>query len=252
MQLQRFDFRIVYKPGRELFIADALSRAHLPAQFDDDVTQRCQEQIHALLDQIIPLRDTRFKYVQATEDDPSLVMVKELKVSGWPEKKTHWPLPTKPYRNVRHALSEVDGLVLYGERLVVPVSLRRDAMDGIHYGHFGEVKCIRRAKSSVYWPACDDQIRNLVASCNTCQENRHKNPALPMLPSRIPVHPFQLVTADIFQFAGVHYLLLLDGYSKWPCVAKLRSLTSAATIQAMDGFFADFGVPEELLSDNGT
>ena len=73
-----------------------------------------------------------------------------------------------------------------------------------------------------------------------------------MLPSRIPVHPFQLVTADIFQFAGVHYLLLLDGYSKWPCVAKLRSLTSAATIQAMDGFFADFGVPEELLSDNGT
>jgi hypothetical protein len=30
-----------------------------------------------------------------------------------------------------------------------------------------------------------------------------------MLPSRIPVHPFQLVSADIFQFAGVHFLLLV-------------------------------------------
>jgi hypothetical protein len=99
MQLQRFDIRIVYKPRRELFIADALSRAHLPVQFDDDVTQRCQEQIHALLDQIIPLRDTRSKYVQAMEDDPSLVMVKELIVSGWPEKKTHCPLPAKQYWN---------------------------------------------------------------------------------------------------------------------------------------------------------
>ena len=94
--------------------------------------------------------------------------------------------------------------MLYGERLVVPVSLGREAMDGIHYGHFGEVKCIRRAKSSVYWPGCDDQIRNLVASCNTCQENRHKNPALPMLPSRIPVHPFQLVSDCRLIFFSLH------------------------------------------------
>jgi hypothetical protein len=38
------------------------------------------------------------------EDDPSLVMVKEqidckLIVSGWPEKKTHCPLPAKQYWN---------------------------------------------------------------------------------------------------------------------------------------------------------
>lgn len=87
-------------------------------------------------------------------------------------------------------------------------------MDGIHFGHSGEVNSVRRAKSSVYWPGCDDQIRNMVASCSSCQENRHKNPALLLFPTRLPVHPFQMVSADIFKFGGVHYLLLVDDYSK--------------------------------------
>lgn len=158
------------------------------------------------------------------------MLVKEMLSSGWPEKKIHCPWPARPYWNVRHSLVEAEGLILYGERLVVPESLRREAMDGIHYGNFGEVKCVRWAKSSVYWRGYDDQIRNMVASCGTCQENRHKNPALPLYPARIPDHSFQLVLVDIFQFAGIHYMLLVDDYSKWPCVATLRSLSSAAMI----------------------
>jgi hypothetical protein len=146
--------------------------------FDDDVTQHCQEQVRAVLHNIIPLQDTRSRYARATDEDPALVLVKEMLSSGWPQKKSHCPLPLRPYWNVRHSLIEAEGLVLYGERLVVPVSLRREAMDGVHYGHFGEVKCVRRAKSSVYWPGCDDQIINMVASCATCQENRNRNPAL--------------------------------------------------------------------------
>jgi hypothetical protein len=41
LQQQYFDFNLVYKPRRELFIAATLSRAHLPVMFDDDVTQYC-------------------------------------------------------------------------------------------------------------------------------------------------------------------------------------------------------------------
>ena len=33
-------------------------------------------------------------------------------------------------------------------------------------------------------------------------------------------------------------------------MAILRSLSSAATVEALDGFFADFGAPEELKSKN--
>lgn len=42
-------------------------------------------------------------------------------------------------------------------------------MEGIHDGHFGELQRVLKAKSAVYWPGCDDQIRNMVDSCVTCQ-----------------------------------------------------------------------------------
>ncbi len=60
-----------------------------------------------------------------------------------------------------------------------------------------------------------------------------------------------MVSVNIFQFAGVHYLLLVDEYSTWPCVAKLKYLTAASTIEALGGFFPDIGTPEVLLSDTG-
>jgi hypothetical protein len=50
LQLQRFDFKLIYKPGKELFIADTLRRAPSPRLFTDDVTQDCEEQVRAVLD----------------------------------------------------------------------------------------------------------------------------------------------------------------------------------------------------------
>jgi hypothetical protein len=81
----------------------------------------CKEQVHTVLDHIIPLRDTRSRYAKATSDDPALQLVKELLLSGWPEKKTHCSIPGRTFWNVRHSPSKVDGLIRLGERLVVPV-----------------------------------------------------------------------------------------------------------------------------------
>ena len=82
LQLQRFDFKLVYKPGKELFIADTLSRAPSPTLFLDDITQDCEEQVHAILDRVIPLVDTRSRYVAATLADPTLQLVKGLLLRG--------------------------------------------------------------------------------------------------------------------------------------------------------------------------
>ena len=135
-----------------------------------------------MLDLIIPKASTREKFAAATSADPTLGLVKEILSKGWPEHKSHCPVAAKPFWGVRNALSEADGLLLYGSRLVVPVSLRPEVLEGIHDGHFGELKCILRAKSAVYWPGCDEQIRNMVASCVTCQTHRHRNPSPPLRP----------------------------------------------------------------------
>jgi|688.fasta_scaffold1555844_1 hypothetical protein len=84
---------------------------------------------------------------------------------------------------------------LYGERLVAPVSLRRETIDGINFGHFGEVKCVRRAKSSIYWPGCDDNIRNIVANARLDKIVKSR---IAFFPTRHPAYPFQMVSTEPF------------------------------------------------------
>ena len=226
LQLQRFDFTLIYKPGKELFIADTLSRAASPSLYVDDSTLDCEDQLHVVLDSIIPGVDTRSRFAAATAADPTLQLVTKLLLQGWPEHKSHCPVSAKPFWPVRHHLVSADGLLLYGERLVVPFSLRAEVMAGIHDGHFGEVKSVLRARSVVYWPGCDDQIKNMVASCPICQECRHRNPALPLFPVTLPVHPFQLVSGDLFQFTGsttfCWWTPTANGRALFACVARQR------------------------------
>ncbi|XP_057378537.1 uncharacterized protein K02A2.6-like [Daphnia carinata] len=252
LQLQRFDFSLRYKPGKELFVADALSRAPVPNQYQDDVTQLCEEQVFFVLHQIAPAADTRARYAEATAEDPTLQLVKKLTLKGWPDHKSQCPVPAKPYWTVKHDIAEVDGLLLYKERLIVPTSLRQEVLKGIHSGHFGETKCVLRARSAIYWPGCEDQVKNVVASCNICQSNRTRNPSQPLYPVELPVYPFQFVSADIFKFQGRSYLLTVDAYSKWPCAAQVKDLSAAATVMELDRIFADFGSPEVIKTDNGT
>ena len=48
-------------------------------------------------------------------------------------------------------------------------------------------------------------------------------------------------------------ILLIDinSYSKWIEVHEMSSTTSGATIDKLSNIFASYGLPEELLSDNG-
>ncbi len=251
LQLQRYDFVLTYKPGRDLHIADALSRAPQPNLYEDDPSQNSEEQVHMILESVIPAADTRSRYATATADDPTLQLIQDLMNRGWPEHKRNCPVPAKPFWNVRHELTVADGLVLRREAVVVPASLRPEVLRRIHDGHFGEVKCVERAKSAVYWPGYCEQIRNAVAACSICQENRHKNPVQSLHPVELPNHPFEKVGTDLFEYNGAHYLILEDYYSKWPCVAPLKSLVASSVINEMERFFADFGVPSVLVSDNG-
>ena len=47
------------------------------------------------------------------------------------------------------------------------------------------------------------------------------------------------------------YLLLQDAYSKWPEVVLIKSTSALATINSIRSWFARFGLPVEIVSDNG-
>ena len=48
------------------------------------------------------------------------------------------------------------------------------------------------------------------------------------------------------------YLIVVDAYSKWVEKAVTRTATSEATIEGLREMFAIHGVPDELVSDNGS
>jgi hypothetical protein len=74
----------------------------------------------------------------------------------------------------------------------------------------------------------------------------------PLCPVPLPAHAFQLVSADLFLFNGVNYVLVVDAYSKWSACVPLRTLSSSSVIAEVERIFSDFGVPEVVMSDNGS
>ena len=50
---------------------------------------------------------------------------------------------------------------------------------------------------------------------------------------------------------GKMFLLVIDSNSKWLEVELMPSTTSEATIEKLRETFARYGIPEQLVSDNG-
>ena len=48
------------------------------------------------------------------------------------------------------------------------------------------------------------------------------------------------------------YIVLVDAHSKWPEVVEMQTTTAEKTIQVMRGMFAAYGLPEQVVSDNGS
>jgi hypothetical protein len=245
-----YDINLVYKPGKDLIMADFLSRAqqvHIGVTTDTLDT----EAIHAVSRYTMANEMSRQQIKNATGADVTLQLLLKVMREGWPSHKKLCPGPLKCFWSVRTDLTEYDGVVYKGEQVVVPTCLRRSAIQNVHEGHFGIVKCIQRAKTSMYWPGYIQDITDCVESCSKCQENRNQNPATMLQHHEVPEYPFQVVATDIFELNGSHYLLTVDYYSRWVNVVKVSDITSSTLIEEFEKQFCDFGIPEVLISDNG-
>ena len=66
----------------------------------------------------------------------------------------------------------------------------------------------------------------------------------PLQATPLPDHPFQMVGTDLFELNGVHYLLTVDYFSRYPEVTKLACTTSSIIITALKAVFSRHGIPE--------
>ena len=250
MRCSFYDFNLVYKPGKELHVADFLSRAQLSSTYES-TDQHDEEAVHAVCSYVLANELSKKRIQEFTVKDQTLQLLKETVNKGWPRKKKLCPDVLKPYWNSRNIICEHDGVLFKGEQVVVPVALRPEAIKNIHEGHMGIVKCIDRAKSCAYWPGYIQHIKDAVEGCSLCQKYRDANPHAPLQQHEVPDYPYQVLGSDLFELNGTSYLLTVDYFSKWPCVEKLQETKTIDVIKVLEKQFCDFGVPQKLVTDNG-
>ena len=225
----RFHFKEVnHVPGKELYIADALSRM----QADNPNTQATvpEEEINIYVDSIL-------------DSLPSCV-------EGWPD-KFHLHDAIKHYWTVRGELSVVIGVLMKASRIMVPSTMRLQVLDKMHEGHQGIVKSRERAKTSVWWPGLSCEIQDMVENCKICAKYRQQR-AEPLIPTPFPERPWQVIATDLFELDNLNYLIMVDYFSRFVEVAALKKTTqSHKVIRTIKGIFARHGIPEQVRSDNG-
>ena len=126
-------------------------------------------------------------------------------------------------------------------------------MDILHDGYPGITKMKQLARSIVWWPRIDAHIETKGKYCEQCAMLQKSPSPVPLHPWEWPNRPWTRIHVDYAgPFMGKMFLVLIDAHSKWMEVQHVCSATSSNTISALRTIFATFGLPEILVSDNGS
>ncbi|KAB0794830.1 hypothetical protein PPYR_11669 [Photinus pyralis] len=251
LKIQCYDLNVMYKPGKEMYISDTLSRSPLSdsiVDLQEDITLH----INMLKSCLEVSPETLESFRKETQNDEELQTIVKLCQTGWPLAKSNLPPETKPYYKFQEEINVLDGLVFKGNNLVVPKALRSKMLTKIHTGHFGVRKCLDYAKNALFWPNMSNDVRNIVTTCVACQEYSNNNSKEPLLPHEIKAIPWNKVGVDFMELKGNKYLICIDYFSKFIELSVLRNGTNAKiVINELKSIFSRQGIPVTLISDNG-
>ena len=164
----------------------------------------------------------------------------------------NFPLSVAKYNRYREALSVLDGVPMYGRRVIVPAGLRSEVLQCLHSGHQGTSKMNERALQAVFWPGITTDIETIRQGCDRCDTNAPSQAALPPLPLASPDYPFQMLVADYCDIKGKSWLVVADRFSGWVSVFYYpREATATDLIRKMKEVFCTMGVAEHFSSDAG-
>ncbi|MCG8429678.1 MAG: hypothetical protein MJA29_00665, partial [Candidatus Omnitrophica bacterium] len=228
-----YTFDCQWVPGKDIPLADALSRNIST----DKLLQMENLGIRLpILAVNLVLRNVRNYHSdgilvsirEETGKDELLKAVMKYTSEGWPDDKsqlkqidgilTFWKL--------REELSIEDGIVIKGNKILIPPSLRMEMLEIVHEGHQGIEKCILKARESVYWPGYREDIKQMVEKCSICQSTGDKLRKFPVISTEVPPYPWHTLGSDLFYWKTGDYLVIADYFSKFLIVRRLVSSTA--------------------------
>ena len=90
----------------------------------------------------------------------------------------------------------------------------------------------------------------MISKCDKCLTLLRKQQKEPMLPREIPLLPWQHLGADIAEYEGKAYLVVVDYYSKYIEALRMNGKKAGHVIKALREIFSRYGYPETFTAVN--
>ena len=162
-------------------------------------------------------------------------------------------------------ISTKKGVQVKQDQLVVPKRYRCSVMklghESIMAGHMGITKTLDRIQSNFYWPCMYDDVSRFCKSCDDCQKTIPKGrvPKAPLDKMPVISTPFQRVAIDLIgplmpvSSKGNRYILtMVDMATRYPKASAIPRIDTVTVAEELVKMFSDIGIPNEILSDNGS
>ncbi|XP_045535455.1 uncharacterized protein K02A2.6-like [Papilio machaon] len=242
-RLAAYDFKVEFVRSADNGPADALSRLPLAKE------GRSVDSVD-YLDLVEDSVPVGYKDVaRETERDALLCKIKRYVMFGWPTAPSCDE--ERPYFARKQDFAIEHGCLIYKYRIVIPTVLQQKVLEEIHDGHLGmnKMKCLSR--SYVYWATMDRDIEETCRACAACRTVRDAPPRAPLHSWEFPLHPWLRIHADFAECGGKRYLIIIDAHSKWLEAIPMRNTSAESTIKVFRSVFSRFGLPSQLVTDNG-
>lgn len=248
LRLLKYNVKVVYTPGGQMLVADALSRAYLTDEKPNLAYQTVI--VHAVKSVAITPQKVE-QLAASTKSDAVLQKVLQwVETDDWPANVAKLSKQESQYVSLRPSLSICDGLLFYENRLIVPTDERAMIVAKLHEGHLGAEKTKRLGRETVFWPGMTTEIDIFVNACQTCQKFARNNTSQPLQPYPISSYPWQQLAVDIATLNSRDFLIVIDKFSNWPEVIPIASKAAKEIVSRLQQLFACHGIPEVIISDN--
>lgn len=244
LKLQGFNFTIEHRRGKDNVVPDALSRNFGMENIVSEI-------------EVKPLIDLDS---DAFSGDEYSKWRDEIKRMELPDFKV---VDKLIYRRTKFSDTAEEGNNSW--KLVVPTELRSEILYTAHdipnSSHAGIAKTVEVIRRYFYWPKLVADVKDYIGKCDVCKTTKVPARVLrpPMGNMVITERPFQRLYVDIIgplprtRNGNIGIFIVLDHFSKFSFLRPMKKLLAKPIVSYLrDEIFTCYGVPEVVVSDNGT
>ena len=253
---QDVDFEVIYQKGK-INQADYLSRHALSLEKLPAEQQSEAEEMNKLLFLLhsTPVIDCIGikKICNETKEDDTLKMVALAILKG--KQCIKGSCKVEKFNNILGELTlSGNGMILKGERIILPEKLHELAIELAHRGaHPGQSGLMRRLRNHFFFHDMDKKVKEFVQKCDNCNSFVNKKTMEPLKPHKVPEKCWEKVAVDLFgpMPSSRHVVVVQDLGSKFPAAKLVSSTAADKVIPALSDVYNNYGNPDTQISDNG-